>query len=95
MARAAQKAVYSYTVLSANFRANIATQILASIRNDVENLEEKALCPYKIVLEMADVTREAVSTKNVQCLLQDMVKQCALLDLYRSEVQEFEIKAKR
>ena len=45
MAKAAQKAVYSYTVLSANFGANIATQILASIRNGVENLEEKALRP--------------------------------------------------
>lgn len=47
----------------------MATQILALIRNDVENLEEKPLCPYKIVLEMADVTREAMSAKNVQCLL--------------------------
>lgn len=92
MARTAQKAVYSYTVLSANFGANIATQILASIRNDVENLEEKALRPYKIVLEMADVTREAMSTKNVQCLLQDIVEQCALLDLYRSKVQELKSK---
>ena len=70
MAWAAQKVVYTCTVLSGNLGANIATQILASIRNDVENLEEKALRPYKIVLEMADVTREVMSTKNVQCLLQ-------------------------
>lgn len=44
MARIAQKAVYSYMVLSANFKANIATQTLALIRNDVENVEGKALC---------------------------------------------------
>ena len=94
MARAAQKAVYSYTVLSANFGANIATQILASIRNDVENLEEKALRPYKIVLEMADMTREAMNKKNVQCLSQDMVEQCVLLDLYCSKVQELKSKLK-
>ena len=35
-----------------------------------------------------------MSTKNVQCLLQDMVEQCALLYLYHSEVQELKSKQK-
>ena len=43
---------------------------------------------------MADVTREAMSTKNVQCLLQDSAEQCALLDLYRSKVHELKSKLK-
>lgn len=80
----------------ATSQESIATQILASIRSDVENIEEKALRPYKIVLEITDVTRKEMGTMNIQSLLQDMVEQCALLDLYRSKVQElkFELKDK-
>lgn len=39
---------------------------------------EKALSPYKIVLEMADVRRKEMGIVNIQSLLQDMVEQCAL-----------------
>ena len=69
MVRAAQKAVFSYMVSSATSGESIAAQILASIRSDVKNLEEKALYPCKIVLEMADVTRKEMGTMNIQSLL--------------------------
>ena len=88
MVKVAQNVVFSCTVSSATYGESIATQMLASIRSDVQNLKEKALRPYKIVLEMADVTRKEMGTMNIQSLLQDMVEQCALLDLYRSKVQE-------
>ena len=95
MVKVAQNAVFSCMVSSATYGESIATQILASIRSDVQNLEEKALRPYKIVLEMADVTRKEMGTMNIQSLL-DMVEQSALLDLYRTKVQElkFELKDK-
>ena len=96
MVKAAQNAVFSCMASSATSGESIATQILATMRSDVENVEEKALRPYKIVLEIADVTRKEMGTMNIQSLLQDMVEQCALLDLYRSKVQElkFELKDK-
>lgn len=50
MVRAAQNAVFSYMVSSATSGESIAAQILASIRSDVKNFEEKALRPCKIVL---------------------------------------------
>lgn len=78
MVKAAQNAVFSCMALSATSGESIATQILASIRSDVENVEEKALRPYKIVLEIADVMRKEMGTMNIQSLLQDMVEQCAL-----------------
>ena len=45
---------------------------------------------------MADITRKEMDTMNIQSLLKDMVEQCALLDLYRSKVQElkFQLKVK-
>ena len=64
MVKVAQNAVFSCMVSSATYGESIATQILASIRSDVQNLEEKALRPYKIVLEMADVTRKEMGTMN-------------------------------
>lgn len=79
-------------VSSATSGESIAAQILASIRSDVENLEEKALWPYKIILEIADVMRKEMGTMNIQSLLQDMVEQCALLDLYPFKVQELKFK---
>ena len=96
MVKAAQNAVFSCMASSATSGESIATEILASMRSDVENVEEKALRPYKIVLEIADVTRKEMGTMNIQSLLQDMVEQCALLDLYRCKVQElkFELKGK-
>ena len=96
MVKAAQNAVFSCMASLATSQESTATQILASIRSDVENIEEKALRPYKIVLEIADVMRKEMGTMNIQSLLQDMVEQCALLDLYRSKVQElkFELKDK-
>lgn len=81
-------------VSSATSGESIAAQILASIRSDVENLEEKALWPYKIILEIADFMKKEMGTMNIQSLLQDMVEQCALLDLYRSKVQELKFKLK-
>lgn len=96
MVKAAQNAVFSCMASSATSGESIATQILASIRSDVENVKVNALRPYKIVLEIADVTRKEMGTMNIQSLLQDMVEQCALLDLYCSKVQElkFELKDK-
>lgn len=94
MVKVAQNAVFSCMVSSATSGESIATQILTSITSQVENLEEKALCPYKIVLEMADVMRKEMGTMNIQSLLQDMVEQCALLDLYRSKVQELKFEQK-
>lgn len=96
MVKAAQNAVFSCVASSATSGESIATQIVASIRIYVENVEERALHPYKIVLEIADVTRKEMGIMNIQSLLQDMVEQCALLGLYRSKVQElkFELKDK-
>ena len=43
MVKAAQNAVFSCMASLATSQESIATQILASIRSDVENIEEKAL----------------------------------------------------
>lgn len=67
--QAAQNAVFSCMASSATSGESISTQILASIRSDVENVEEKALRPYKIVLEIADGMRKEMGTMNIQSLL--------------------------
>ena len=74
----AQNAVFSCMASLATSGESISTQILASIRSDVANVEEKALRPYKVVLEIADSMRKEMGTMNIQSLLQDMVEQCAL-----------------
>ncbi len=92
MVKVAQNAVFPCMVSSATSGESITAQILASIRSDVKNLEEKAFHHYKIVLQMADVSRKEMGAMNIQSLLQDMVGQCALLDLYRSKVKELKFK---
>lgn len=94
MVKTPQNAAFSCMVSSATSGESIASQILASIRSDVENLEEKALCPYKIFLERADITRKEMGTMNAQSLLQEMVEKCAVLDLYCSQVQELKLELK-
>ena len=56
-----------------------------------EELEKNTLRQMKIVLEMSQISSdEAMATKAVQCLVQEMVEYSALIDMYHAKLRDMQ-----
>ena len=95
MARSAHHAILSSTLLSVSTGAKFVPEILGLVTKDVEELGKNTVRQMKIVLEMSQISSdEATGTKAVQCLLQEVVKYSALIDMYRAKLRDMQSQLK-
>ena len=89
MTRTTEAAILSSASLSASAMYRMTIDVVALLKNGAQDFEEKTLLHCKSLLQVTKTSaNDTMRSRTIQCLLQDMVEESALLEVYHVKVKE-------